>query len=275
MPEALTRQQRNGIAFIAKGDGEPLLLIHGVGLNAEAWEPQIEALSATHRVIALDMPGHGGSAPPPQGASMADYVAQAIALLDALGIEKANVAGHSMGGLVALGLALEHPHRILRVAVLNSVCERSPEARKAVEARAAEIALSKSCGDIEQPIRRWLGATETPLHARLRHWLGAMDPAAYATAYRLFATGDRLYSGKLRTLTIPALFATGTDDPNSTPAMAEAMAAAALRGRAAILQGQRHMMGLTDPAGTNRLLRDWLAEPLTPAHALGGIKPIG
>lgn len=259
MPERGSRQIRNGIAFREKGQGEPLLLIHGVGLNADAWGPQIEALSDTHRVIALDMPGHGGSTL--TGTGLSDYVAQAAALLDQLGIASANVVGHSMGGLVAIGLALAHPGRVLRLGVLNSVYERSAAARKAVEARAAEIAQSGTCGDIEQPIRRWLGDGDTPLHAALRGWLSAMDPAAYARAYRIFATGDTLFSGKLGTLAMPALFATGSDDPNSTPAMAEAMAAAAPRGRAAILDGQRHMMNLVDPEATTRLIRDLLSQP--------------
>ena len=265
MPERATRQVRNGIAFLEKGQGEPLLLIHGVGLNAEAWGPQVDALSDTHRVIALDMPGHGASAL--AGAALDDYVAQAAALLDHLEISRANVIGHSMGGLVAIGLALAHPDRVLRLGVLNSVYERSAEARRAVETRAAEIAQSGTCGDIEQPIRRWLGEGETPLHAKLRGWLSAMDPAAYARAYQIFATGDRLFSGQLGNLAMPALFATGSDDPNSTPEMAEAMAAAAPRGRAAVLAGQRHMMSLVDPAGTNRLIRDLLSQPLAPVDA--------
>lgn len=264
MPELRPRHTRNGIAFVEQGQGEPLLLIHGVGLNADAWGPQIAALSDTHRVIALDMPGHGQSAPPPDGAAIADYAAQALALLDALGIEKANVVGHSMGGLVALALALDKPERVLRVGVLNSVYERSPEARKAVEARAAEITASGTCGDIEQPLRRWLGDAETPLHGQMRHWLSTMNPAAYAVAYRNFATGDRLFSGRLGALAMPALFATGSDDPNSTPQMADAMAAAAPRGKSAVLHGQRHVMNLVDPDGTNRLIRDLLSQPLVP-----------
>ena len=69
MPEPLPRRIHNGIAYLETGEGEPLLLIHGVGLNAEAWGPQIDALSDTHRVIALDMPGHGGSARASAGCS--------------------------------------------------------------------------------------------------------------------------------------------------------------------------------------------------------------
>lgn len=267
MPDLLPRQTKNGIAYLEKGQGEPVLLIHGVGLNAEAWGPQIEALSDTHRVIALDMPGHGRSASPNPGAALGDFVAQAVALLDALGIAQASVIGHSMGGLVAMGMALEHPDRVLRVGVLNSVYERTPEARAAVEARAAEISGSGTCGDIEQPIRRWLGDAETPLHAPIRNWLGGIDPAAYAAAYQVFATGDRLFSGKLSELAMPALFATGTHDPNSTPQMADAMAAAAPRGKSAVLDGQRHMMNLVDAAGTNRVIRDLLSQPLQPVDA--------
>lgn len=264
MSKLSPRQTRNGVAYVEKGQGEPLLLIHGVGLNADAWAPQIDALADTHRVIALDMPGHGESMAPSDGSSIADYGAQAIALLDALGIGQTNVVGHSMGGLVALAMALDHPDRVLRVGVLNSVYERSSEARRAVEVRAAEIALAGSCGDIEQPINRWLGDVETPLHGQMRHWLSTMNPAAYAVAYRNFATGDRLFSGRLEKLGIPALFATGSDDPNSTPQMADAMAAAAPRGKSAVLHGQRHVMNLVDPEGTNRLIRDLLSQPLTP-----------
>ena len=265
MPDRAPRQLKNGIAFLEKGQGEPLLLIHGVGLNAEAWGPQLDALSETHRVIAIDMPGHGGSAP--AGAELPDYVAQAVALLDHLGVAKANVVGHSMGGLVAIGLGLSHPERVLRLGVLNSVYERSPAARSAVEARAAEIAQSGTCGDIEQPLRRWLGEGETPLHHQLRGWLSTMNPAAYARAYRIFATGDRLFSGKLGALAMPALFATGSEDPNSTPEMAEAMAAAAQRGKSVVLPGQRHMMNLVDAEATTRMIRDLLSQPLDSVDA--------
>ena len=121
MSDLPARSIIGGTAFIDAGQGEAVVLIHGVGLNAEIWAPQIEALAKTHRVIALDMAGHGRSAPLPDGATLDDYVARLPGLLDGLGIASANVIGHSMGGLVALGFALAHPERALRVGVLNSV----------------------------------------------------------------------------------------------------------------------------------------------------------
>jgi flavin reductase (DIM6/NTAB) family NADH-FMN oxidoreductase RutF/pimeloyl-ACP methyl ester carboxylesterase len=254
------RKTIGGTSFIEKGEGEPLLLIHGVGLNAEAWAPQITAFAATHRVIALDMAGHGESRALPEGATLDDYVAQARRLLDDLGIAAANVAGHSMGGLVAIGLALSHPQRVKRLAVLSSVHERSPEARAAVEARAASLAPGLS---FEATLDRWFEKDEDALRARVKGWLEQMDPAAYAMAYRIFAAGDRAFPGRLSGILCPALFATGEGDPHSTPAMAEAMAHGAPRGRSAIIPAARHMMTLTHWQETNALLSAWLAERLS------------
>ena len=90
---------------LSAGDGPPVLLIHGVGLRAEVWGPQIDALCATHRVLAVDMPGHGGSDPLPLGASLPDFVAWAARVIDDLALGPIAVAGHSMGALIAGGLA--------------------------------------------------------------------------------------------------------------------------------------------------------------------------
>ncbi len=261
-PMSEPRQHLNGTSFIARGEGEPLLLIHGVGLNAEAWMPQIEALSAAHRVIALDMLGHGGSVAPPEPASLDDYVSQARRLLDDLGIPAANVAGHSMGGLVAMGLAIGAPQRVKRLAVLNSVYQRESSAREAVKARAARLAAGEAQG-FEETLSRWFGEEPSPLRDRVAAMLAATSREGYAAAYGVFAEGDTAFSGQLSQILCPALFATGSEDPNSTPAMAEAMARAALRGRSAVLHGQRHMMNLTAPDDTNALLASWLGERLS------------
>ena len=257
---ALPRQTIWGTSFIEQGEGEPLLLIHGVGLNADMWAPQIAAFSATHRVIAMDMAGHGQSSLPVSGATLGDYVGQARRLLDDLGIAAANVAGHSMGGLVALGLAIAHPQRVKRLAVLNAVYERQPEARAAVEARAAAIAPGMS---FEATLDRWFGADNTLLRHKVRSWLEATDAEGYAAAYRVFATGDDAFSGRLSGVLCPALFATAEGDANSTAAMTQAMAGAAPRGHGAVVSGARHLMPLTHWQETNALLSALLAERLS------------
>lgn len=243
------------LSWIEAGEGEPLLLLHGVGMRAEAWGPQIAAIRG-HRVIALDMPGHGGTAPLPEGAMLPDYVAWAAGAMDRLGVPGANVAGHSMGSLIALGLAVRHPEKVLRVALLNAVHRRSPEARAAVVARAEAIAAGEF--DLDTPLNRWFGPGEEAVRAQVAGWLSGVDRAGYATAYRAFALGDATYADGIARLHCPALFLTGAGDPNSTAAMAHEMAALAPQGRAVVIEGHRHMVNLTAPELVTRALADWL-----------------
>ncbi|TPE46773.1 alpha/beta fold hydrolase [Amaricoccus solimangrovi] len=252
-------ETRSGAAYLAEGAGEPLVLVHGVGLRAEAWAAQIAALSATNRVIALDLPGHGGARPLAPGAELPDFVTWLAAVFDDLGIERASLAGHSMGALIASGMATEHPERLDRVALLCGVHRRSPEARAAVVARAE--ALRSGHRDTAGPLARWFG-TETgdPAYALVRGWLETVDAEGYATAYRAFATGDATYADVWPGFARPALFLTGALDANSTAAMARAMAAAAPRGTAVVIEGHGHMAPMTAPAAVNAALATWLTE---------------
>jgi pimeloyl-ACP methyl ester carboxylesterase len=231
-------------------------------MRAEAWTPQIAEFSRDRRVVAMDLIGHGQSAFSPVPNDLRDYVAQAHALTEVLGLSGVTVVGHSLGALVALGLALDHPERIARVAALNAVYCRDAESRRAVEARAAEIEAKGDAGDVEVPLRRWFGEAADPrftdVHAAVKRWLLGVNPKGYAAAYRIFAVSDRAHAGRLGNLAMPALFATGPGDPNSTPAMSEAMAAEAPRARARIIPGARHMMNLVEVPEMNAMLRRFL-----------------
>lgn len=245
--------------------GEPLLLIHGVGLNARAWAPQIAALAATHRVLAVDMPGHGTSSPLPPGATLPDYVAWAARVILSLNAGAVNVAGHSMGALIATGLAADYPELVRRVAVLNAVHRRSAEARAAVTARAEAMAQGQF--DAQAPLDRWFARSgpDAAPRAQVARWLAEVNPQGYAAAYRAFATGDDIYADRWEAITCPALVLTGDGDPNSTPEMTRLMAATAPRGRAVVIDGHRHMVNLTAPDRVTAALRDWLDTPLMAA----------
>ena len=256
-------ETRSGTTYLAEGEGAPLVLLHGVGLRAEAWAAQMTGLSAGQRVIALDMPGHGGSAPLREDARLPDFVAWCARTLDALGLDRVSLAGHSMGALIAGGMAAEHPDRLARVGLLCGVHRRTPEAAAAVQARAA--ALRRGERDSSGPLTRWFGTDPAePARALVRDWLDTVDGAGYATAYAAFATGDGLYADGWPGVRPPALFLTGALDANSTPAMARAMAAAAPRGRAVVIEGHGHMVPMTAPAAVNAALTDWLAEESMP-----------
>ena len=252
------------IAYARAGRGTPVVLIHGVGLQGAVWQPQIAALGADHEVIAVDMPGHGGSSLPPEQATLAHYADAILALLDSLKIARAHIVGHSMGALVAAEFALAHPDRASSLVAMNAVFCRTPEQRAAIEARVAALGEATGRPDWSGTIGRWFGE---PVPASLRQaathtqaLLADIDPVGYERTYALFARSDAEHRERLPKLAVPALFVTGEHDPNSTPAMSEAMARIAPGSHSLILSDARHMMALTDPERTNGALRDFIAE---------------
>ena len=256
----------DGTAYSTHGAGEPLVLIHGVGMQAGIWKPQIDSLAAEWQVIVYDVLGHGQSPLPPGEPTLGDYSDQLLHLLDHLRIDAANVAGHSMGALIALDFALHHDTRCLRVAALNAVYRRTAEQREAVLARANGLATGTSDSTIQQTIARWLGAP-LPEHLvevgkQLRRYLSSTDLLGYSRTYRLFATSDQAHAGKLGALKMPALFLTAQHDQNSSPEMSRKMASEVESGVAVIISDARHMVTVTHPAEVNRALESWLQLPL-------------
>ncbi|WP_247871994.1 alpha/beta fold hydrolase [Azospirillum sp. TSO35-2] len=249
------------------GQGTPLVLIHGVGLCKEVWEPQIAAFASTRRVIVYDMLGHGESGLESSDGGLDAFVAQLARLLDHLGIDGADIVGHSMGALVALGFAIAHPRRVRRLVALNAVYDRPDEQRAAVLDRAAEIDRIGPRSAAGRAIGRWFGDEPAPdLVAKaetVRGWLENANPIGYARAYRVFASGDRAHVGRLGGLTMPVLYLTGDLDLNSSPAMSRRMAAETPDGRALSLPGERHMMALVSPDLVNDALRDFIDDGAT------------
>ncbi|WP_119304902.1 alpha/beta fold hydrolase [Dongia deserti] len=260
---ALRDGETGATTGLRAGQGQPVILVHGVGMSAEIWRPQIEALSQRYDVVAYDMLGHGGSDLPPRDARLSDYADQLLAVLDGLGIACAHLVGHSMGALVVLEFALSHPDRILSIAALNAVYCRSAEQRSAVETRAAVLEKGGHLETIDGTIARWFG---DPVPERMaaaaattRRLLSAVDPRGYQRTYRLFATADGAHRGRLTQLRAPSLFMTGDGDPNSTLEMSRIMASEAQNGRCEVLSGERHMMSLTAPEEVNKRLLGFLA----------------
>ncbi len=105
--------------FYEAGEGPVILLVPGVGADPQTWFPVMEELALTHRVIALSLPGLSGTSPWPdvRPAAMASFVAD---FLDVLGVDSVIAVGHSFGGLVVAELALQSPHAVSRLALVDA-----------------------------------------------------------------------------------------------------------------------------------------------------------
>ncbi|MBY5931500.1 alpha/beta hydrolase [Tateyamaria omphalii] len=260
MTSTTLRLSKSGlrVSMRDQGAGAPVVLIHGVGLQSAAWRPQISALAGTCRIIALDMPGHGGSGRLAAGSTVADFVAWLHEAVVELALGPVSIVGHSMGALIAGGFAIEYPHLTTQVALLNGVFCRDAKARSAVEARAD--AIRDGAITPHAPLARWFGDKPHEQAARdmVAGWLAAMDQVGYATAYSAFAQGDAVYADRYPNISCPFLAMTAADDPNSTPEMSRTMARTVRDGRAVIIPGHRHMVNLTAPELVTDHLLKWL-----------------
>jgi alpha-beta hydrolase superfamily lysophospholipase len=112
MVSGMEQGRAGDTAYWVAGHGPPVVLIHGVGLNASIWEAQVAALAEHRQVVAYDMLGHGMSTDPPGVRKLGDFVDQLAVLLDALSMDRAALVGFSMGGLVARAFAAAYPERV-------------------------------------------------------------------------------------------------------------------------------------------------------------------
>lgn len=111
---------RERVAYQDVGDGDTLLLIHGIAGSSATWRAVTPQLSKRYRVVAPDLPGHGKSAKPRGDYSLGAFAVWLRDLLDELGITRVTVVGHSLGGGVAMQFAYQHPGYCQRLILINS-----------------------------------------------------------------------------------------------------------------------------------------------------------
>lgn len=264
-----------GTSYLATGQGQPVVLIHGVGLNKEMWGGQVVGLATQYRVIAYDMLGHGDSPRPEPGTELLGYADQLRELLDHLGLTQVTVIGFSMGGLVARAFALHYPQYLQGLVVLNSVFNRTPEQSAGVIARAAQAFEQGPDANVDAALDRWFSreykAANPAQVAAIRQVLASNDPQGYHTTYSLFATQDMYREGDLGSIQVPTLIATGELDSGSTPAMTRQLAARIPGAQSVVLAEQRHMMPVEAPREVNKMLLDFLSQARTLTESAKGI----
>jgi pimeloyl-ACP methyl ester carboxylesterase len=104
--------------YISDGTGDAVLFIQGVGVGAEGWRPQLDGLCDRFKVIAFDNRGIDGAVIDPRTFSVESMAVDAVAVMDAAGVDRCHVVGHSMGGLIAQELALAVPERVSSLSLL-------------------------------------------------------------------------------------------------------------------------------------------------------------
>lgn len=249
----------NQLSFTERGRGEALLLLHGFSTSGGAWDEQARAFAAAHRVVAPDLLGHGRSPVPRDAArySMQQCVADLVALLDRLGIERAHCLGYSMGGRVALALALHHPRRLHSLA-LESASPGIANVGERYRRRDSDATLAAhiEAAGVSDFVDQWMSQ---PLFATLRslpaaRWNAsralrlANSPLGLANSLRGLGTGAQpSYWERLGELSAPTLLVTGALDKKFDE-IAGRMAERIPHAKRSIISGAGHATHLERPA---------------------------
>lgn len=248
------------VAWREAGEGDPILFLHGLGMTRTGWDAQLEALADGHRCVAWDLPGYGASAPLGDFSLVAAADA-AAGLVERLG-GSAHVVGMSMGGMIALELALRHPERVRSLALVDTspafgLDGTDPDAWRA--ARLAPLDAGARIEDFAEPVLRGVMAPDP-------------DPAAVAIAVasmlRVPLAGLRQsiaalpahdVRDRMGAIAAPTLVVVGELDEETPPSYAEALAAGIPGARLAVIPGAGHLTPFEAPDALSALLRDHVA----------------
>ncbi|APX78557.1 alpha/beta fold hydrolase [Achromobacter insolitus] len=250
--------------FRRSGRGEPLVLLHGVGLDHTLWDDLAPLLEPDFEVLRYDMLGHGHARAIDESVTVQDFIAQLDTELDRAGWKSANVLGYSMGGLIAGAYAAARPQRVTRLALLSTVFQRNPDEARAVLARLDAAATQDRQAAAEVSLQRWFTPAfqarcperVTRIGQRLLH----NNRASFLAAYRIFALGDTILAQAASGIACPALVMTGELDVGSTPRMTRELASALPQAQAQVVPGQRHMLPVEEPAIVAAALQGFLLQ---------------
>ncbi|WNW11487.1 alpha/beta hydrolase [Pseudomonas sp. DTU_2021_1001937_2_SI_NGA_ILE_001] len=248
----------------ASGQGAPILLLHGLGSSGQDWEYQIPALAARHRVITLDLRGHGRSDKPRERYSIKGFAADVEALIEHLHLGPVHLVGLSMGGMVGFQLAVDQPQLLKSLCIVNS----GPQVKV------------RSLNDLWQWLRRWslarllsmqaLGQAlgkllfPRPDQAELRHKISERwarnDKRAYLASFDAivgWGVQERLGRIACPTLVVAA-------DRDYTPvALKQAYVKLIPGARLVVIDNSRHATPLDQPEAFNRTLLEFIeAQPV-------------
>jgi len=251
------------------GQGDPLVLLHGLGSSCLDWEMQVPTLARHYRVILMDIRGHGRSDKPRERYSIASFSADLLALLEHLQTGPVHLVGLSMGGMVGFQFAVDYPEMLRSLCIVNS----APEVKRRTRsdwiwwAKRWAMARALSLDTIGKALAARL--FPRPDQANLRHTMverwAKNDKRAYLSSFDAivgWGVSERIGQIRCPTLVISA-------DQDYTPIqLKERYVSLIPQARLAVIEDSRHATPLDQPQVFNQTLLQFLAASTTPQGTL-------
>jgi 3-oxoadipate enol-lactonase len=254
------------------GDGPPLVLINGLGLDIGSWAPQIGPLSSRFRVLAFDSRGAGRSDAPEGPYSAEQMAADTVALFDHLQLERVHILGFSLGGLIAQELALSHPGRVKSLVLASTAARLPPRAGHVIHVwrRMAQARVEPELFLREQ--LAWVfGERLFDEESRVSDVVRVMLSNPFPPSPQGFAGQAAACLGhdtrlRLGRIDVPTLVLVGREDVLLTVAASEQLAAGIPGAGLAVLDGGSHAFAAEIPDRFNEAVLQFLESVEGKAH---------
>lgn len=251
------------IFYQVAGQGTPLLLIHGFPLSGQLYQGQLAGLSSRFQVITPDLRGFGKSLAPDGNGSIATYAQDMLALMDHLGIQKAIIGGHSMGGQITLEMYKQQPARFAAMLLIDT----NPAAASFVEQgewqgyrqQGANAGVSSIVPIVEPQLLT--GVTRALDSAKSTTMMNIL---AEASVNGILGGGQALatrpnYTSVLGTINVPTLVLIGLEDPVYAFPISQMTKAAIPNAQLAVILGASHASIFEQPGLANQAILNWAA----------------
>ena len=223
-------------------EGAPVVVLsNSLGTTPELWERQLPALLERFRVLTYDHPGHGASPLPEQPCTVESLARGLLALLDELGVDRVSLCGVSLGGMVAMAIALDAPERVERLVLACTSAYLGPPQGWAERARIVRTEGMRAIADTV--VGRWftpeLAQKEPETVARFHAMLVATPPEGYGRCCEAVGAWDA--RERISAIAAPVLVVAGAEDPATPPEHADLIATRVAGARLVVLARAAHL----------------------------------
>ena len=251
------------VAWFEAGRGEPLVLVHGLGDDHRAWRRSLPDLLLSHRVILYDLRGHGQTTLGEADGSLRQLGDDLVALLDVIGVDSGDVAGFSLGGTIAMRVAIDHPERVRRLVLVATSSRVGRSAADWYRQRVELVARR------DAELRHTLDRDTADVYAQSPNELdegllirrqSTADPRGYGNACAAMAALNAApLDSELPKIQAPTLIVASEKDQHCPPKAAEIIARGITGSRLEIVPAAGHPIPVDKPRELARLINSFLA----------------
>ena len=247
-------------------DGPLIMMAHAMGTSHRLWDWQVPALADRYRILRYDWRGHGDTSAPPGHYTLTQFVDDAVALMDALDIQRVHWVGISTGGMIGQGIAIHHGHRLQTLTLCNTTSASSPWYRNWVAERQAVVreAGMEPVWDMTKNLwftDAFVDRESADYHAVRNVFIKTPVPGYLGGTS---AVADLAYQEELHKITVPTRIIAAGDDPATPVEHSQAIHQRISHSHLHIIDGQRHFSNVEVPDAFNQLLRQGLDAMVKP-----------